>query len=128
MKIPTYLTLLFALMAGGIGASEPAKDRFEKLDDDGIRSAVDGGEVFVLDVRETDEIAKDGTVSVACHIPSKEVADRLDEIPKDRPILVACQGGGRASRTAALLTENGYRIHGYCGLQKYGGPKVYPEG
>lgn len=40
----------------------------------------------VIDVRDDDEYAA-GHVPGALHIPADEVEERLDEIPRDRPIV-----------------------------------------
>src|SRR5205814_3315124 len=44
----------------------------------------------VLDVREPDEYAH-GHVPGAINVPQAELATRLDEIPRDRPVLTICQ-------------------------------------
>jgi rhodanese-related sulfurtransferase len=66
------------------------------------------GEDFVLlDVREPDELAI-ASIPWALTIPMGEVKQRLDELPKDKPIAVMCHGGGRSGRVTAFLNENGY--------------------
>ena len=44
-------------------------------------------EALLLDVRTALELAESGTVPGAVHIHLGELADRLDELPRDRPIL-----------------------------------------
>ena len=46
-------------------------------------------DVFVLDVRRPDELQQLGTVAGYTNIPIEELGDRLDELPRDRPILTA---------------------------------------
>ena len=61
---------------------------------------------LLLDVRTPGERAAkkiDGSVSVPC----QELRDRLDEIPRNRPILVYCAGGYRSSLAASLLQRAG---------------------
>jgi len=61
---------------------------------------------LLLDVRAPGERAAkkiDGSVSVPC----QELRDRLDEIPRNRPILVYCAGGYRSSLAASLLQRAG---------------------
>src|SRR5262245_19884563 len=50
---------------------------------------------LVLDVREPGEYA-DGHVPGAVSIPQAELALHLEEIPRQRDVLVACQGGTRS--------------------------------
>lgn len=61
----------------------------------------------MVDVRSTSERAQkriDGSV----HIPLNHLADRLSEIPADRPVLVHCAGGYRSSLAASLLQRHGF--------------------
>ena len=63
---------------------------------------------FVLDVREPDEYAH-GHVPGALNVPQAELATRLDEIPRDRPVLAICQWGSRSYRAAQFLKQMGYQ-------------------
>ncbi|HLY76423.1 MAG TPA: rhodanese-like domain-containing protein [Thermoplasmata archaeon] len=68
----------------------------------------DPGSVLLLDVREADERA------IACirpskHIPMDSVPDRLDQLPRDRRIVVFCHHGGRSYTVAAYLESEGFR-------------------
>ena len=44
---------------------------------------------LLLDVRRPEELEERGTVEGYLNIPIEELADRLDEVPRDRPILTA---------------------------------------
>ena len=44
-------------------------------------------QVLLLDVRTAPELAESGTIPGAVHIHLGELADRLDELPRDRPVL-----------------------------------------
>ncbi|HJO30116.1 MAG TPA: hypothetical protein QGG30_06490 [Acidobacteriota bacterium] len=48
-----------------------------------------GDEVFLLDVRRPSELEEFGMVAGYTNIPIDELADRLNELPRDRPILTA---------------------------------------
>ena len=41
------------------------------------------------------------------HIPLNHLAERLSEIPADRPVLLHCAGGYRSSIAASLLQRAG---------------------
>ncbi len=43
--------------------------------------------VLLLDVRTALELAESGTIPGAVHIHLGELADRVDELPRDRPVL-----------------------------------------
>jgi len=64
-------------------------------------------EEFVLDVREDDEWAA-GHVEGSAHIPMSGLLGRLDEIPKDREVLVVCRVGARSAQVAAYLRQHGW--------------------
>jgi glyoxylase-like metal-dependent hydrolase (beta-lactamase superfamily II)/rhodanese-related sulfurtransferase len=61
----------------------------------------------VLDVREPEEFVS-GHVPGAVNLPQADLATRLDEVPRDRPILVICQGGFRSLRAAQFLKQRGF--------------------
>src|SRR5262245_13890858 len=61
----------------------------------------------VVDVREPEEFAN-GHVPGAMNLPQAELATRLDEVPRDRPVLVICQGGFRSLRAAQFLSQRGF--------------------
>ncbi len=64
--------------------------------------------VLLLDVREPYErdLAK---IEPSLHIPMRDVPERLEEIPKDREIVVYCHGGARSAMIAGFLESRGYR-------------------
>lgn len=63
--------------------------------------------VQVIDVREYPEYAG-GHVPQARLISLGQVTERLGELTKDRPILVLCKGGKRATMAAEKLLAAGY--------------------
>jgi hydroxyacylglutathione hydrolase len=66
-----------------------------------------GDAAILLDVREPEEY-RAGHIPGALNLPQAELASRLDEIPRDRPLLVICQAGGRSLRSAQFLRQAGY--------------------
>ena len=63
---------------------------------------------FVLDVRDKCEITRLGTLQNAVNIPLDELRDHLDELPRDRKILVYCQKGQRGYLAACVLKGYGF--------------------
>lgn len=61
---------------------------------------------LILDVREAAEWAE-GHVPGAIHIPYPELRGRLDEIPRDRPVVAYCASGARSSLAASILAADG---------------------
>jgi hydroxyacylglutathione hydrolase len=62
----------------------------------------------VLDVRNPGEFA-DGALPGAVNRPLPRLREHLDELDRDRPVLVNCAGGYRSSVAASLLRSEGFR-------------------
>ena len=60
----------------------------------------------IVDVRSASERAQK-RIEGSMHIPLNHLADRLSEIPADRPVLLHCAGGYRSSIAASLLQRHG---------------------
>jgi sulfur-carrier protein adenylyltransferase/sulfurtransferase len=72
-----------------------------------LKQRLDAGEnLMILDVREPYEyqIANIGGTL----IPQNQVPNRLEEIGRDREIVVQCRSGGRSQRIAEFLKQAGY--------------------
>lgn len=68
----------------------------------------DAGESHaVLDVREPWEIAI-CAFDDSLNIPMRDMPARMDDIPKDRPVIVVCHYGMRSFQVAAWLRRNGF--------------------
>ena len=63
--------------------------------------------LFLLDVREPHEFEH-------CHIsnshlmPMRSIPDRLDQLPKNAPIVTICHHGMRSQQVAQFLIQNGF--------------------
>jgi rhodanese-related sulfurtransferase/glyoxylase-like metal-dependent hydrolase (beta-lactamase superfamily II) len=64
-------------------------------------------ETAVIDVRTAAEW-RGGHVPGAKNVPLDRLSSRLDEVPRDRPLLLHCQSGYRSSTAASLLRRAGY--------------------
>lgn len=52
-----------------------------------IADLLDDPDIFLLDVRNPDELPEQGAIEGYTLIPIDELADRLDELPRDKKIL-----------------------------------------
>lgn len=68
---------------------------------------VDSSEVFLLDVRTPAECAT-GMMPGAVSIPLASLRQRLDEIPRDKKIILYCRVGLLSYPAARVLTANGF--------------------
>lgn len=64
-------------------------------------------EAEVIDVRASSEWEA-GHIPGARHIFLGDLLDEADVLPRDRPLVVACQGGSRSSIGASLLRARGF--------------------
>jgi rhodanese-related sulfurtransferase len=75
---------------------------------------------FFLDVRRPDEWDQYHAVG-ATLIPLDELPNRLDELPKDKKIVVICHSGNRSKKGRDILVQNGFQATSVTGglLQWY---------
>jgi rhodanese-related sulfurtransferase len=66
-----------------------------------------GEDVYVLDVREADEVVE-WPFPGAVHIPLGELGGRTAELPTDRRIVVVCHAGMRSAAAANALGRAGW--------------------
>lgn len=64
-------------------------------------------DALLIDVREPDEWAA-GHIDGATHIPMSGLMARVDEVPKDRDVVVVCKVGSRSAQVAAYLLQHGW--------------------
>ena len=83
-----------------------------------VEDAKQRGDV-ILDVRTPEEFEL-GCMEGAINISLDELRDRLDELPRDKPILVYCAVGLRAYIACRILTQKGYDAYNITG-----GCKIY---
>ena len=86
---------------------------------------------IILDVRTQDEY-NDGHLEKAQLISVDTIEHVLDILPKDKPIIVYCQGGIRSRRAAEILVSNGfdpvYDMGGITDWIDEGYPVIVEEG
>jgi rhodanese-related sulfurtransferase len=61
----------------------------------------------LLDVREVPEF-HEVRVPGSLFIPMSELGARVDEVPKDRPVLVLCAAGSRSQQVTGYLLQQGW--------------------
>ncbi len=78
---------------------------------------LDKEKTVLLDVRDGEEI-KEGAIPGACHIPLPQLRGRMQELYKDREIIVYCQTGQRSYFACRLLKQNGYQVRNLSGAYR----------
>ncbi len=95
-----------------------------------VAPLLESGGAVVVDVRWQNEWNA-GHLPGARHLALGTLAARLDELPKDAPIVVHCEAGGRAAIAASVLAAAGFddvrrMSDGFVGWQKAGLPVERP--
>jgi rhodanese-related sulfurtransferase len=62
---------------------------------------------LLVDVREPDEFATERAEG-ALLLPISEFAERHEELPRDRPLLMICQSGSRSMSATMFLLQRGW--------------------
>ena len=66
------------------------------------------GSFYLLDVRKIDE-RKKSHIEGSHHIYVGEIPEKLDEIPRNMPIIIYCDAGNKSSIAASILKNEGYQ-------------------
>jgi hydroxyacylglutathione hydrolase len=81
----------------------------EQIDVDEARDRLARNHAFLLDVRKETEF-REGSLPGATNIAHTSLLARMDEIPRERDLLVFCQVGERSGYASALLERHGFRV------------------
>ena len=112
-----------------------AKAAIENLSPDQVAGEVEQGALLV-DLREADELALQGRIPGAVHVPRgllEFVADPTSdshrpELDPNRRVILHCAGGGRSALAAVTLKQMGYEnvahLDGGIGAWKAAGKPV----
>lgn len=79
--------------------------------------SLDRSKVQIIDTRTPAEFEL-GTISGAVNIPVDDIRERLNEIDKNKPVVVFCAVGLRGYIAARILMANGYNVRNLSGGYK----------
>ncbi len=67
------------------------------------------GDVLLVDVRNAEEIAEQSyDVKNSINIPLDSIEIKMNTIPKDKQVILVCQGGKRSKQAYDILVKNGF--------------------
>jgi NADPH-dependent 2,4-dienoyl-CoA reductase/sulfur reductase-like enzyme/rhodanese-related sulfurtransferase len=95
-------------VAAGVARRDYPQTQVEEM------SAALGENGTILDVRTIDEHRR-GAIESAIHIPIDSLRDRLNELPRDRPIVVYCHAGQRGYVATRMLRQEGFNAINLAG-------------
>jgi hydroxyacylglutathione hydrolase len=100
-----------SFLHGGIQSWETSGNKFDHIPGifagDLTEKLKAGDNLTVLDVRKKEEF-EDGHLPGALHIFLGHLPDRLDEIPRDKPVITFCDSGRRAMIATSILKKAGF--------------------
>lgn len=64
----------------------------------------------LLDVRNAKELEMNGRLKGSINIPLDNLRDRMEELPKDQPLIVSCHSGLRSYIAERILKQSGYQV------------------
>jgi rhodanese-related sulfurtransferase len=113
--IVVFMTLTLVPALSGCVTRPPEKAQYIDTSVQQAKEMIDKGDVFILDVR-TQEEYNTGHIRNSTLIPVQDLSKRLNEVPRDRDILVYCRTGGRSTAASEILANNGFtRIYNMKG-------------
>ena len=99
-----YLFCAFSALTFTVFAQNLPVESFEK-------KLLETSNAFLLDVRTAGEFGG-GHLPKATNIDfrSPDFANKIKDLPKDKPVFVYCLSGGRSAQAAEILRNNGYQV------------------
>lgn len=97
-----------AFVANNIEKGDVKAIQFDELD------SLSGDEI-ILDVRQPLEITTNGGLEGAVNIPVDELRTRINELPKDKEIIIYCAVGLRGNVAYRQLVQRGYKVRNLIG-------------
>lgn len=104
---PPFSTAKDVVNYAGYVGSNLLNGEYKQVNVDKVRNLVEN-KAFIVDVRERGEYAN-GHIKEAINIPLSEIRNRIDEIPKDKPVYLHCRTGQRSYNATLALQNLGYK-------------------
>ena len=79
-----------------------------EIDPFDLQSLISQGEDFLLlDIRSAGELVQ-GMLSDAEHLPMHTIPMKIDDLPKDKDVILYCHSGARSYHACAYLAQQGF--------------------
>ena len=106
---PQYGSAKDPINMAGFVASGLLRGDHPQIDLESIMLATPEQRPYLIDVRTPQEFAL-GAIPGAINLPVDELRDRLQEVPRDRPVAVYCQVGQRGYLATRILMQKGFSV------------------
>lgn len=119
---PPFGTAKDVVNFAGYVATNLLHGEFKQVKEKDVRELVQSG-ACIIDVREKDEYELSHIVG-AKNIPLSEIRQRINEIPKDKPVYIHCRSGQRSYNAFMALKQLGFEnicniSGGFMGISFY---------
>lgn len=104
---PPFSSAKDPVIMAGMTASNIIRGEVKNILPDKVFEFLDNPEYLILDVRTPEEY-EFGHIKGAVNIPVDELRSRLNELPKDKKIIVYCGVGFRSYHGCLILKANGF--------------------
>lgn len=79
-----------------------------EIDSEALKARLSNAEgLLLVDIRTPAEVAQ-GIIPGAKHIPMHVIPVRIDELPKDKELVLYCRSGARSYHACQYLAQQGY--------------------
>ena len=111
---PPYGTAKDVVNHAGYVASNLMQATFKQVHDYQMRDLVDSN-TYLMDVRGKREFSK-GHLKNSVNIPFSQFRDRIEELPREKKILIICRTGQNSYNVAVALQQVGFKdVYNVCG-------------
>lgn len=93
---------------------KPSGVPYMDISPDAVKQMLECKDVILLDVRTPSEF-NESHIGGALLIPLSELENRLEELDKDKKIIVYCRSGRRSADACAILAEHGFDAYNMLG-------------
>lgn len=111
---PPYSSAKDPVNMAGYMADNLAAGRYSQFFLEDLENLPRDGSVTLLDTRTVREYER-GHAEGFRNLPLDELHDRLEEVPREKPVYVMCQSGLRSYLACRILTQNGFSCYNFSG-------------
>ena len=111
---PPYSSAKDPVNMAGFMVDNLADGRLKQFFWDEVDALPRDGSITLLDTRTPGEYAR-GHIGGFVNLPLDELRERLEEIPRDRPVYIHCQTGLRSYVACRILAQHGYDCYNLSG-------------
>ena len=111
---PPYSSAKDPVNMAGFMIENIEEGRVKQFFFDDVAELPKDGSVTLLDAR-TEEEYEEGHAEGFINIPVDELRERMEEIPKEKPLYVMCQSGLRSYVACRILMQEGYDAYNFAG-------------